>query len=101
MRRMTALLPTTVLCPLVVACGSSVNGHVYHNNGGVVQVEFKSGGRAYVSAGRVVHPCSYSESGKLVSLVCDGNTTEFQVQVDGVLVGPANGLMARLTPIQN
>ena len=101
MKRTTAILATTFIGPCLVACGSSVSGRVYHNNGGVVQVEFKSGGKAYVSAGRVVHPCSYSESGKLVSLVCDGNTTEFQLQVDGVLVGPADGLMARLTPIQN
>lgn len=101
MRRMTAFLATSFLCPFQVACGNSVSGHVYHNNGGVVQVEFKSRGRAYVSAGSAVHPCSYSESGKSVSLVCDGNTTELHVQEDGVLVGPSDGLMARLTPIQN
>lgn len=101
MRRTTAILASTLLGPYLVACGSNVSGHVYHNNGGVVQVEFESRGRAYVSAGSATHRCSYSESGKSVSLVCDGNTTELQVQEDGVLVGPANGLMARLTPVQN
>ena len=101
MRRTTACLAAACLCAILVACGSRVSGHTYHNNGGVVQVEFRTGGKAYVSAGPIVHTCSYSESGKSVSLVCDGDTTDFRVQDDGALVGPAAGLMARLTPVQN
>ena len=101
MKRMMAFLAAGCLCAFLGACGSKVSGHTYHNNGGVVQVEFKSGGRAYVSAGPIVHTCSYSESGKSVSLICNGDTTDFSVQDDGALVGPAAGLMARLTPVQN
>ena len=101
MRRMTACVAAACLCAFMAACGSMVSGHTYHNNGGVVQVEFKTGGKAYVSAGSSVHTCSYSESGKSVSLVCDGDTTHFRVQDDGALVGPAAGLRARLTPVQN
>ena len=101
MTRMTVVLVAACLCALPTGCGSMVSGHTYHNNGGVVQVEFKSGGKAYVSAGSIVHSCSYSESGKSVSLVCDGDTTDFKVQDDGALVGPAAGLMARLTLVQN
>lgn len=81
------------------ACGSRVSGHVYHNNGGVVQVEFTSGGKAIVSSGTASHECSYSESGKLVTLVCDDTTTKLVLQEDGVLVGPPRGPMARLTPL--
>jgi hypothetical protein len=62
---------------------------------------FKSGGNAFVSAGFTSHACTYSESGKTVNMVCDGDTTSFTVQDDGALTGPPNGLMARLTPVKN
>lgn len=101
MKRLTISLGAGFLCLFPGACVSRVSGHVYHNNGGVVQVEFKSGGRAYVSAGSTVHTCNYSESDKSVRLVCDGDATNFNVQNDGALVGPANGLMARLTPVKD
>jgi hypothetical protein len=101
MRRMTSFLPIALLFPFLDACGSTVRGHTYHNNGGVVQVEFKSGGNAFVSAGFSSHVCTYSESGKTVNMVCDGDTTSFTVQDDGALTGPPNGLMARLTPVKN
>jgi hypothetical protein len=86
---------------LLNGCGSRVSGHTYHNNGGVVQVEFKSGGKAYVSAGSMSHSCTYTESGKTLRLVCEGDTTIFTVQDDGALAGPSEGLMARLTPEKN
>jgi hypothetical protein len=88
-------------CMFLGACGSHVSGHTYHDNGGVVQLEFKSGGKAYISAGPMSHACTYSESGKMVSLVCDGDETSFTVQDDGALAGPPDGLMARLTPVKN
>ena len=101
MRRITPSLATALVCPLLSACGSRVSGHIYHNNGGVVQVEFKTGGKAIVSSGPISHACSYSESGKSVILVCNDNATNFKIQDDGVLVGPPQGLMARLTPLKN
>lgn len=101
MRRMTAFFATAFFFSVLDACGSRVSGHTYHNNGGVVQVEFKSGGKAYVSAGPTSRICSYSESGEAVRLVCDGNTTNLTMQDDGALVGPPHGLMARLTPVKD
>jgi hypothetical protein len=101
MRRISAFFAMVFLSAFLASCGDAVSGHIYQNNGGVVQVEFRSGGKALVSAGTAVHRCSYSESGKSVSLVCDGETTNFSVQDDGVLVGPTDGLMARLTPVEN
>lgn len=100
MRRMTALIATASLCPALGACGNRVSGHAYHSNGGVIQIEFRPDGRAHVSAGATIQTCRYSESGKLVSLSCNNNTTNFTVQDDGALVGP-DGPMARLTPVQN
>jgi hypothetical protein len=87
-----------VTLPLVlVACGSSVAGSTYIDNGGVVQIEFKSGGKAYVSTGPVSNTCSYTQSGKTLTLNCNGDKTVFAVDDDGALNGPPNGFMGRLT----
>jgi hypothetical protein len=64
-------------------------------------VEFRVGGKAYVSAGSVSHACSYSQSGKIVSLICDEDSTNLTVLDDGALAGPPESLMARLTPVSN
>lgn len=101
MKRITAFLVTESFCMLLNACCSKVCGHTYHNNGGVVQVEFKSGGKAHVSTGPSSRICNYSESGKTVTLICNGDSTSFSVQEDGALVGPAESLMARMTPVMN
>lgn len=99
MRRMTLSVAIALSC-LLGACGASVRGHAYHDNGGVVRVEFKSGGKAYVSIGPMSHECTYSESGKNVNLDCDGEKLNFTVQDDGALAGPPDGYMARLTPVK-
>ena len=81
-----------------VPCGgASVDGNTYVDNGGVVKIEFKSDGKAYVSTGPVTTTCSYSEKGKTVSLTCEGDQTEFTVDDDGALNGPPGGMLARLT----
>jgi hypothetical protein len=82
---------------ILSGCGSSVSGNTYTGNGGVVQVEFKSGGKAYVSTGPVSTPCTYTESGKTVTLICEGDKTEFTVDDDGALLGPRGGFLGRLT----
>jgi hypothetical protein len=99
MRRVTACIAMAFAC-LLGGCGS-VSGHTYHDNGGVVRVEFKSGGKALVSIGPMSHGCTYSESGKNVSLNCDGEKLNFTMQDDGALAGPPDGYMARLTPVND
>jgi len=101
MRRATAFLAILTLSEFVAACGSGVRGHTFHNNGGVVQVEFKAGGKALVSDGASTHSCGYAETGKSVNLICDDGTTDFTMEADGALVGPSAGAMARLTPVKN
>jgi hypothetical protein len=81
---------------LLTGCGGKVEGNTYAGNGGVVQVEFKSGGKAYVSTGPVSTPCTYTESGKTVTLICEGDKTVFTVDDDGALIGPPGGMLARL-----
>ena len=100
MKRLSPSSAIAFLGFFLVACESRVSGHIYHNNGGVVQVEFKSGGRAFVSKRASNYTCSYSQLGKSVRLFCAGDTTNFRVQDDGALVGPAKGLMVRLTPVK-
>jgi hypothetical protein len=90
-----AVLSLTVI--LFSGCGSSVSGNTYSGNGGVVQVEFKSGGKAFVATGPISTPCTYTESGKTVTLVCEGDKTQFTVDDDGALIGPSGGFLGRLT----
>jgi hypothetical protein len=80
-----------------IGCGSKVEGNTYEDNGGVVKVEFKSSGKAYVSTGPVATTCSYAESGKNVTLTCEGDKSVFTVDDDGALNGPPGGFLARLT----
>jgi hypothetical protein len=81
---------------LTVGCGRKVEGNTYEDNGGVVKVEFKSGGKAYVSTGPVTNTCTYSEDSKSVTLVCEGDKTVFTVEEDA-LNGPPGGFLSRLT----
>ena len=86
-----------LICGVYVSgCGGKVEGNTYAGNGGVVQIEFKSGGKAYVSTGPVSTPCTYTESGKTLTLICEGDKTVFTVD-DGALKGPPGGVLGRLT----
>jgi hypothetical protein len=80
-----------------IGCGGKVAGNTYEDNGGVVKIEFKSGGKAYVSTGPATNTCSYEESGKSVTLTCEGDKTVFTVDDDGDLNGPPGGFLTRLT----
>lgn len=86
-----------VMTVVATSCGGSAEGNTYSGNGGVVKIEFKSGGKAFVATGPVSQQCTYSEKGKTVSLVCEGDTTEFTVDDDGALIGPPDGMLGRLT----
>lgn len=82
------------------SCGGGVQGSTYEGNGGVVRIEFKSGGQAFVSTGPVTTTCTYSESGKQVTLACENDKTVFTVEQDGALTGPQGGMLGRLTKKQ-
>ncbi len=83
---------------LTTACGGGVKGNTYADNGNVVQIEFKSGGKAYMSMGPMTNTCNYTESGKNVTLNCGpGENLVFTVDDDGALNGPPGGMVTRLT----
>lgn len=90
-----------MLTAAAASCGGSAEGNTYSGNGGVVKIEFKSGGKAFLATGPVSQQCSYTEKGKTISLVCDGASTEFTVDDDGALIGPPEGMLGRLTKEKN
>jgi hypothetical protein len=86
---------------LIAALGCSsktkVEGNTYEDNGGVVKIEFKSGGKAYVSTGPATNECTFTQSDRRVTLTCAGDKTLFKVDDDGALNGPLGGFITRLT----
>ena len=100
MKRSSNVLLVLAMGTLIsaVACGGGVKGNTYADNGNVVQIEFKSGGKAYMSMGPMTNTCTYTESGKNVTLNCGpGETLSFTVDDDGALNGPPGGMVSRLT----
>jgi hypothetical protein len=93
----TVSIAMIAMLAAATGCSKTIEGNTYEDNGGVVKVEFKSGGKAYVSTGPATNTCSYTESGKTITLTCDGDKTEFTVDDDGALNGPPGGFLSRLT----
>jgi hypothetical protein len=93
------ILAFTVIGALgaTIGCGSKVEGNTYEGNGGMIKIEFKSGGKAYLSAGPATTTCTYTESGKTLTMICVGDKTVFTIEDDGALSGPPDGLLTRLT----
>lgn len=93
-----AVTLVAILGVCTTSCGGAkAEGHTYTGNGGVVKVEFKSDGKAFLSTGPVTTTCTYSESSKTVTLECEGDKTDFAIDNDGALIGPPEGMLARLT----
>jgi hypothetical protein len=80
-------------------CGksSSVEGSTYEASGGGVKIEFQSGGKAITTLGPMSTPCTYTQTGKTISLACANDKMELTVNEDGSLSGPPQGFAPRLT----
>jgi hypothetical protein len=89
-----------LVCLGVAGCGNNVSGHTYGSNGNILTVEFQSGGKAFTSMGPMSTACTYTQSGKQVSLVCEGDTTVFTIGDDGSLNGPPDGMLTHLTKVK-
>jgi len=89
-----------LLCLSTVGCGTNVSGHTYGTAGGGVTIEFQSGGKAVTSLGPMSSQCTYTQSGKQVSLVCEGDTTLLTIGDDGSLDGPPDGMLGHLTKLK-
>ena len=66
----------------------------------MVKIEFQSGGKAFASMGPMTSSCTYTQSGKTISLICEGDTTELTVAGDGSLNGPPDGMLSHLTKVK-
>ena len=84
-------------CLSLAGCGGSVNGNTYQNANGMIQLEFKSGGKAFTSLNGMTNTCTHKQESKTVTLECEGDKTVFTLNDDGSLSGPPNGFLARLT----
>jgi hypothetical protein len=100
LRKTLGSVAAACVCLGLTACGNKVEGHTYAANGDVVKIEFQSGGKAFTSLGAMSAPCTYTQNGNQVSLVCEGDTTAFTLASDGSLSGPPDGMMARLTKVK-
>jgi len=89
-----------LLSVFAAGCGNSVKGHTYAGNGQLVSIQFQSGGKAYASMGPMTSACTYTQSGKNVTLICEGDTEQLALASDGSLNGPPDGMLAHLTRVK-
>jgi hypothetical protein len=82
----------------IVGCGG-VSGNTYQAGGGLMQLEFQSGGKATLSMGPQKTACTYTEDSKTVTLKCDGDSTPLVLTIgnDGTLNPPAGSFIGPLT----
>jgi hypothetical protein len=95
-----AAAAVALMCFGAAACGSGVSGHTYANNEGMVTIQFQSGGKATTTIGPITELCTYTQSGKQVTLVCANDSMQFTVGSDGNLTGSQEGMLNRLTKVK-
>ena len=95
-----AAAAATILCLAAVACGNGVTGHTFQGPGGLVQIQFESGGKATATTGPMTDNCTYTVSDKTVALTCEGITTDLTINSDGSLSGPPDGMLSKLTRVK-
>ena len=94
-----AVAGLALLCLGLAACSKGVTGHTYADGGGMVKIEFQSGGKAITTMGPITATCTYTESGNQVTLTCADTKTELALGSDGTLSGPPDGMLAKLTKV--
>jgi hypothetical protein len=100
---MKAILSRTLLVATILVagfgfagCESSVEGSTYVDSEGVISIEFLSGGKANFKMGGIGGGCTYTESGKNITVTCNGVPQVFTMNSNGSLGGPATGLIGKL-----
>lgn len=87
------------LIPLLFVIGCHSITGTYSDANGAVILELRSGGSASLTFMGDVENCSYTSSGKQVTLTCQGSpvpTTVFNIHDDGSLTGPPGAFMPPL-----
>ena len=85
-----------VVAVAIAGCGG-VSGHTYQTAGGLMQIEFQSGGKANVSLGPQKTACTYTEDSKTVTVTCEGDKIVFTIGSDGSLNPPSGNFIGPLT----
>ena len=82
------------LSSVLVGCGSSVTG-TYADAGGTFGLDVQSGGKATMSFMGMSMPCTYTTSGKQLTLNCQGQPANevFTVNSDGSLAPPPDTMI--------
>jgi hypothetical protein len=83
---MAALL---LIIPTLGNCGSKLEG-TYTNNGGMVTLDLKGGGKAMWTMMGETTPCKYTVKGEKIALDCTpkGEKLDLMIHDDGSLTGP-------------
>jgi hypothetical protein len=78
-----------LIIPVVGNCGSKLEG-TYTNNGGMVTLDVKSGGKAMWTMMGETTPCKYAVKGDKIALDCspNGEKLDLMIHDDGSLTGP-------------
>ena len=95
-----AAVAAAIVCFGAVACGNGVSGHTFQGPGGLVQVQFQSGGKAIATMGAMTDNCTYTVNDKTVALTCENITTDLTINSDGSLSGPPDGMMSKMTRVK-
>jgi len=99
-RGVWAAAAAAIVCFGAVACGNGVSGHTYQGAGGLVQIQFQSGGKAISTVGAMIDNCTYTVNNKTIALTCDNITTNLTINSDGSLSGPPDGMLAKMTRVK-
>jgi hypothetical protein len=77
-------------------CESSVAGSTYVDSEGAISIEFHSDGKVNLKMGGIGGGCTYTESGKNITVTCNGVPQLFTMNSDGSLGGPAAEFIGKL-----
>ena len=91
-----AAIAAVIAGAILFAAGCGLSGSTYQSEGGVVQIEFQSGGKAVTSMGPLKMNCTYVEESSTVAVTCEGDKTIFTIK-DDQLIPPNGGLIGPLT----
>jgi hypothetical protein len=85
---MLVIVAVTMLA--IAGCGG-VSGNTYQTAGGMLQIEFQSGGKATLSMGPQKTACTYVEDSKSVTLKCEGDNNPLVLTINGGTLNPPAG----------
>src|SRR5579863_5675150 len=79
-------------------CGDPpIAGNTYGDSDNVISLEFLSGGKATLKMAGAAVTCTYTQSGKNITVSCGGAAQPFILNSDGSLTAANSGLFGKLT----